>query len=71
MGKFKREGLGAAGSSLSLNEISACVGNRHRKQTDLQVNGGAEIPKETSTHLVPLVEKVKKKRKLKDTRVDG
>lgn len=60
-GKFKREGLGATRSSLFLNEIAACVGNRYSKNPDLQVNGEAEITKEISANFVPPVKKVKKK----------
>lgn len=60
-GKFKRQRLGAARSSLFLNEIPACVGNRHSKNPDLQVNGEAEITKEISANLIPPVKKVKKK----------
>lgn len=63
--KFKRERLGAAKSSLFLNEIPACVGNRYSKNPDLQVNGEAEITKEISANLIPPVKKVKKK--VKDT----
>lgn len=61
LGKFKRERLGAAWSSLFLNEFPACVGNQYSKEPDLQVNGEAEIPKEISANLIPLVKKVKKK----------
>lgn len=61
IGKFKRERLGAAGISLFLNEIPDCAGNRWSKKPDLQVNGEAEIPKEISANLIPLVKKVKKK----------
>lgn len=60
-GKFKRERLGAARSSLLLNEIPACVGNQYSKNPDLQVNGEAEITKEISANLIPPVKKVKKK----------
>lgn len=62
MRKFERERLRAAGSFFFLNEILARVGNRYRKKTDLQVNGEAEIPKEISAHLIPLVKNVKEKK---------
>lgn len=61
LGNFKRERLGAVGSSLFLNEPPACVGNRCSKKPDLQVNGGAELPEEISANLIPLVKKLKKK----------